>query len=702
MTTTCDPVDVDTALASKTGTLEDGTPLPPITWLTTPEAIEKCSDEVVSATIANLDAIAAIPLDSVTFDNVIKPLMCPPNYKTNANVAACKFLQHCSTDDAVRKAAQAAGNKFTETRVAGRMRKDVYDRVVAFNATPEAGSLDSYFQHFCGAIQKDFERAGLALSPEDASTLKALLKEDSDACSQFGANLGADSTTLKFSRADLRGLPEAFVDQRSNRKDQPDVADVDEVITVTLKYPDIIPIGSNCEVSSTRKAVTDARDGAAFANNLDLVALGINLRKRIANLLGFPSWAHFVTTQRMSGSPEAVDSFLADLEGKLREPAEVERGKLLALKAAHLAETGQADASEAGSGDLNPWDLGFYNNMLLKREYGVDDEAVKLYFPLAHVVETTLAIYQELLGLTFVELPAGSFWRWHPSVRCFAVRDTESADWVGHFYLDMHPREGKYTHAAIFHLVKRSDEHGCVDCMLCNLPAPSADGKPALLRHDDVVTFFHEFGHIMHGLCSEGLANSTRLAKCPRDFVEAPSQMLENWCWQSEVLGRLSKHHETGDPLPAELLGQLIRAKHVNVALFTLRQVYLSRLDLSIHGPEPPADAAGLQALVDELRPRVSLMANPPGHNMLRSFGHLMNQYSASYYGYLWAEVISADMFATRFEAEGILNPKTGMDYRKMVLAPGGVDNIMGHLTRFLGRPPNSDAFLRSRGISVD
>ena len=203
----------------------------------------------------------------------------------------------------------------------------------------------------------------------------------------------------------------------------------------------------------------------------------------------------------------------------------------------------------------------------------------------------------------------------------------------------------------------------------------------------------------MHGLCAEGIGNSTRLAKCPRDFVEAPSQMLENWVWQPKVLERLSKHFKTGQSLPKEMLDSMVRAKHVNVAMGSLRQIYLSRLDLTIHGTDPPQDAAGLQALVDELRPKITMIENPEGCNMLRTFGHLMNQYSASYYGYMWAEVLSADMFATRFEKEGVMNPKVGMEYRKMVLAPGGTHNISDHLTKFLGRPPSNEAFLKSRGI---
>lgn len=203
----------------------------------------------------------------------------------------------------------------------------------------------------------------------------------------------------------------------------------------------------------------------------------------------------------------------------------------------------------------------------------------------------------------------------------------------------------------------------------------------------------------MHGLCSEGNGNSTRLAKCPRDFVEAPSQMLENWCWQPAVLQRLSRHHKTGETLPAALREALVSAKNVMSSVGMLRQIYLAMLDLELHSESPPTTADGLQKLVDKLRPEITGIANPPGANFLRSFGHLMNQYSAAYYGYMWAEVISADMFASRF-ADDCMSKEAGMAYRKQVLAPGGTGKIMEHLTRFLGgRPPKQEPFLKSRGI---
>jgi len=208
----------------------------------------------------------------------------------------------------------------------------------------------------------------------------------------------------------------------------------------------------------------------------------------------------------------------------------------------------------------------------------------------------------------------------------------------------------------------------------------------------------------MHGMCSETSGNMTRLAKCPRDFVEAPSQMLENWCWNPTVLRRLSSHYQSGEPLSDTLLSKLVAAKNLHVALMTLRQVYLSKLDFALHFPRNPdhlPNEAEIQTTTDTLKVEVSLIKNPEGCNMLRSFGHLMNQYSAAYYGYLWSEVLSADMFSSRFEKEGVMSRTTGLSYRKRILAPGGIGKISEHLAEFLGREPSQQAFLRGKGIAT-
>lgn len=426
----CSPSDIEQALAKKGATDRS---VPPIVWPLTIQEIEDETQKILNDTNANLDGISALPLDQVTFDNTIAKLMTPPNYKTNPAVAACKFLQHCSTDPAIREAASKAGKALSASRVQGRMRQDVYLRVKAFSESTEYETLSDYQKHFVKASLQDFERAGLALSTEDGALLQQLLKEDAAVCAEYAQNLGTDATKIFLTPEELQGCGDDFIQDRLGK-------DEEGKCTITLKYPDIIPIGTNCEVAETRRLIMEAREGPnAYKNNLDLVAKGITLRKKIASLLGYPSWAEYICTKRMSGSYAAVDEFLSGLEAQLKEAGARDYQTLLELKKAHCEEI-----KSEFDGKLNAWDSGFYDNRLLKTKYGVDAEKIKEYFPLDHVVETTLSIYQELLGLTFSELPQGSYWSWHQEVRCFHVKDTASSEPVGFFYLDLHPREGKY------------------------------------------------------------------------------------------------------------------------------------------------------------------------------------------------------------------------------------------------------------------
>jgi Zn-dependent oligopeptidase len=666
--------------------------LPPFVWPRATADIEAGIKAVQEAYTAHIESILSTPDAEVTFANCISPLMNSPHFKTNVLVQQCKHLQHCSTDPEIRAAAEAATGVFSKLKQEGKTHAGVYAKVKFFTTTPEYGALNAYDKHFADAIVASFEASGLGLTPEQQAELQSLRDADVAVCAAYKKTLGEDKTTLSFTREELKGCTEQFISDRL----QPN-----GTVKIMLQYPDIIPIMDSCSVAETRKSLQRAREVTAYPGNLELVAQGIGIRKRIAEILGKKSWAELATESRMAGSPTIIKEFIEPLLVKCREGAEKDLEVLKELKIKENtsdADGGLPGAVVDGSADgvsIEAHDTAFYSNLRLK-SHGVDTEAIRQYFPLSHVVGVTMDIYQELLGLIFTEIM--EFDTWHPDVRLFKVQDAESGEKIGFFYIDLHPREGKYNHAAIFHLLKRWGNQVPVDCMLCNLPAPSADGTPSLLFHDDVVTFFHEFGHIMHGLCAEGDGNATTYAKCPRDFVEAPSQMLENWCWTKEALGRLSCHNVTKEPLPDELLQSLIAAKNVGAGLQMVRQIYLGSLDLAIHGENPPADAQGLQDLVDEMRPRICILKNPEGANMLRNFGHLMNQYSAAYYGYLWAEVLSADMWKGVFEASPF-DKEAGMRYRKLILAKGGVGKISEHLGVFLGRPPKQDAFLESRGL---
>jgi thimet oligopeptidase len=320
---------------------------------------------------------------------------------------------------------------------------------------------------------------------------------------------------------------------------------------------------------------------------------------------------------------------------------------------------------------------------------------VAKYFPLQQVLTGMLELTGEVFGLTYKEVAAPT---WHPDVVTYAVSDRASGDLISHFYMDLFPREGKFSHAAAFPLVPgfRNEDgsyHRPVSAIVANFTKPSGD-RPSLLTHQEVETFFHEFGHILHQTLTTAELVRFSGTSTERDFVEAPSQIMENWTWQASVLRRFARHFETGDPIPDHLVDQLVAARNLNIALATLRQVQFGLLDMGYHGEQPSKD---LNAILRETA-ETGLLGFQEGTFMPASFGHLFG-YDAGYYGYLWAKVFGDDMWS-RFERDGITSPQVGMDYRREILERGGAVDGGDLLRNFLGREPNNQAFLHRLGIS--
>jgi thimet oligopeptidase len=432
--------------------------------------------------------------------------------------------------------------------------------------------------------------------------------------------------------------------------------------------------------SSARKAFYVAYQTRAYPKNDAVLREALAARAALAHLLGYPSWSAYVLADRMAGTPERVRGFLTELSERLQSKQSSEMTDLQAL-AGHPFEA---------------WDLPYYQNLFVKTRYALDESAVRAYFPVDYTLPAIMAIYARLFGVTFT--PAAQPHVWDPLVKEYAVAEAGSGRFIGTLYFDLYPRDGKYTHFANFAMLpNRQLENGEVrppmTAIIGNWPL-GAPGKPALLSHDEVVTFFHEFGHAMAALlCTapyETLSDGFRW-----DFVEAPSQMLENWAWDPMILKQVSRSATTGEPLPDQLVSKIIANRRVGNGIFFERQIAYSVSDLDYHGAEPPADLSATWAANYAAYTHLTL---PPEAHPQASFEHLMGGYDSGYYGYLWSLVYAADLF-TAFHRAGLENPKVGQRYVSDILRPAKIYEPDREVEKVLGRPMNPTAFYEELGI---
>uniref|UniRef100_H2YA06 Peptidase M3A/M3B catalytic domain-containing protein n=1 Tax=Ciona savignyi TaxID=51511 RepID=H2YA06_CIOSA len=530
------------------------------------------------------------------------------------------------------------------------------------------------------------KRNGLHLDEDVRNKIKANKKRQTEIGIDFQKNLNEESDKLIFKQEQLAGLPDDF----TNALDK----DSSGNYVVTLKYPHYFPIMKKCSNSKTRKEMEKAFNSRCKEENRAILTELVKLRAEKAKLLGYENHAAFVHDMRMAKHPNNVINFTKSLAEKLKPLGESDLAEMIRLKEEDCAKYG-----EEFDGKISMWDLKYYMNKI-EENYAIDHEQLKLYFPLHVVTKGLLEIYQELLGLNFAKLDEAH--AWHQDVTLYSVTDRDNGNLIGHFYLDLHPREGKYGHAACFGLVPgclNSDgtRQLAVAAMVANFTKPTSDA-PSLLTHDEVETFFHEFGHVMHQICAEAEFEMFSGTSVERDFVEAPSQMLENWCWEYEPLKRMSQHYKDGSDIPKDLIDALIKSRNANTGVFYLRQITLGTLDLKIH----MTDSADVTKVYADACTDILGIPASEGTCMPATFGHLAGGYDAQYYGYLWSEVFCFDMFYSRqvlFKKEGIMSSAVGRDYRKFILKPGGSMDAEDMLRHFLGREPNQAAFLTAKGL---
>jgi thimet oligopeptidase len=438
----------------------------------------------------------------------------------------------------------------------------------------------------------------------------------------------------------------------------------------------------NATDESARRAFYVAYGNRGTKANVGLLEEAIGIRYRLAHLFGYPSWAAYALADKMAKTPQRVKTFLSSIDAAILPKARAERAELAALK---------------GRQPFENWDVAFYQAKLRKTKYNVDADAVKQYFPVAHTVTAIFAVYAKMLNVSFAPIAHPAVY--NPEVSAYEVHDGSTGVLLGTFYLDLYPRPGKYSHFANFPLIpRRVLPDGTVrapfSAIVGNWERP-APGRPALLSHDEVETFFHEFGHNMAAMLADE-PYATLTSGFRADFVEAPSQMLENWAWDPGILKQVSANLTTGTPLPDSLIRQMIAARYLDYALETTQQILYATVDMTYHSSGAHVDTTQVwKDAVTALTPNTFTEGTLPQ----AGFGHIMSGYDAGYYGYLWSKVYAQDMFSA-FKTAGLENPAVGQRYRADILAPARTYEPDAEVAAFLERPMSPTAFYAELGIA--
>ncbi len=646
----------------------------------TSESLAAACEAAMRSCDEQIARIAAIPDGERSYANTMLALEEATEPVAFAS-GAYAFMAYVAADDRLRETAREWDEKLDKYMVALSFREDLYRAVKAFAATPAAAALPGEDARYLDFELRDYRRNGFELPPERREEVRGLFDRLVELGTQFRNAIDDWEDGITVSRDDLAGMPMSWIDGLKTAD-----ADGETRHFVSLDYPDIQPFMANAERADLRRELFTKDQCKGGAENVGRLEEAIAVRSRIAELLGYDSWAAHVVEVRMAKRRQAVEDFLADL-----------RAKLAVKAAADMAGLRESKREHAGDDSLHIWDWRFYHNQLLKTKFAVDEFEVAQYFPLDACLDGLFRITQDLLGLRYE--PVSGARTWHPDVRTFDIYEREGSVPFARFHMDLFPRPNKYSHAAAFTLRRGRELPGGgyqspESAIVANFTKPSAT-QPSLLRHTEVITLFHEFGHILHQTLTRTRRARFAGTATERDFVEAPSQMLEHWCWDPGVLRSLARHHQTGEPLPETLLQSMIAAKNLDSGVLTTRQLFFAALDFAYHSPGFDGDTT---KAVRELH-EITGFPYTPGTHFQSGFGHLFG-YDAGYYGYLWSHVFGDDMF-TRFEAAGPLNPAVGREYRERVLERGGSVDGDDLVRSFLGREPNSDAFLRGLGLEV-
>ena len=664
----------------------------------TPEHVEPDIEAALAGAQAAIDAIAGRDLGTLTFDNTFLALE-RATEELNAGWAKVTHLQSVADSPALRAAHNAMLPKVSAFYARIPLNPELWRRLKAFAETPAAAALQGVGRRYLEETTAEFRQAGADLAPEPRGRLEALQSELAQITQKFSENVLDATNAWQLVVEDggrLAGLPAHAKEAARQAAAAKGLGSAERPAwRFTLHGPSQEPFLTYLDDDALRAELWRAAvavGAQAPHDNTSLLGRILALRAEKAGLLGRSHFADLVLERRMAKSGARALAFLEDLQGRC--------AAAFARECRELEEAAHGPAA----GPLAPWELAYRSEKLRRSRYDFDAEALRPYFPMEGVIAGLFELARRVFSLKIVERTGVE--TWHPEVKFYEVHDA-AARHVGSFYADWHPRESKRGGAWMNYLLTggprpdgtRAPHLG----LICGNLTPPAAGRPALLTHREVETIFHEFGHLLHHLLGEVEIKSLNGVNVAWDFVELPSQIMENWCWERDSLDLFARHYQTGATIPEELFGRMIAARNFRSATATMRQIALAKMDLLLH--VRAAEFAGEADVEPKARAAVAdclIPTRPPAPTIVKRFTHLFSDpvgYAAGYYSYKWAEVLEADAF-TRFRREGLFNPQVGAEFVAKILSRGNGADPAELFRDFMGRDPDLRALLARSGLA--
>jgi oligopeptidase A len=668
----------------------------PLLALVSDPPFDRISAEHVVPAIEQLLAEAGAALDRIeastepsTYASTLAALESATEPLETA-MGVVEHLEGTATTPALREAYNTVLPEVSAFWAGIPLRERLYERLVALETSPEQKTLDSTRARFLEKTLSEFRRHGARLGAADKERLRELDRELSTVSSKFSQNVLDDTNAYELvllDEASLRGLPPSALEMAKESA----AAAGKKGYRLTLHAPSVTAVLTYADDAELRRTIWRAfndRGTSGEHDNRPLLRRLLELRREKARLLGFADFADLVTEERMAKTGAEAQRFVDDLAARTRPAFAREKADLLAFRRELEGPTAP---------ELMPWDVAYYSEKLKLARYAFDDEALRPYFPFERVLDGAFRLAEVLYDVRISKAEGQSVW--HESVTAYRLKDASGRE-LGLFYVDPYPRESKRGGAWMHGLVAAVPPARHLAVFCANV-APPSGGKPSLLTHRDVETIFHEFGHLLHHCLSTVSVRSLAGTRVVQDFVELPSQIMENFCTEREGLNLFARHFETGAPIPDPLLDGLRAARTFRAASQQMRQLGFAAVDLALHRELDPVKedplAFGNRVLAD-----FAAAPLPPDYGMLASFLHLFSHpvgYAAGYYSYKWAEVLDADAFG-RFRREGILSKEVGAAFRDEVLSRGDSRDPMELFVRFMGREPQVDALLERQGLA--